>query len=661
METLTFPKSVTQNFAQATRLEWLETNGLGGWASSTICNANTRRYHGLLVAATRPPVGRMVLLSKLDETVVSEGSWHELGCNQFPNAIHPQGHRFLKQFSKGLFPVMEYQVGEIRLQKTIAAVYGENTTLIVYEVLAAPRPFQMELRPFTASRDFHSLSHANDFFRKETTFQDHTLKIHMYDGTPEFFISVPGSRFKKHFEWYYRFEYPVERYRGLDYQEDLLCHGWFHCEMKAGDTLGIIVSTEHPGKRDALELLKKEKQRRFELLQKFSETPAFISTLILAADQFIVRREPRLRSVIAGYHWFADWGRDSMIALPGLCLATGRYDDAKRILSAFAGSISQGMLPNRFPDEGETPEYNTVDATLWFFIATYKYFLYTGDTPFVRRILLPILEEIIQWHDRGTRYNIHVDADGLLTAGAPGVQLTWMDAKVGDWVVTPRQGKAVEVNALWYNALKIFAELSRTFGNTRLHRAYGMRARRVKKRFNEIFWIEEKGYLYDYIDRECRDPAIRPNQLFAISLPFPLLNRKKAASILGVVNNHLFTPVGLRSLSPADPQYQPRYGGDQLSRDGAYHQGTVWSWLLGAYLSAHIWLYGDRGRKTAQRVLNGMEAHLREAGLGTLSEIFDGDPPHRPRGCIAQAWSVSELLRVYFEDLSGRRGRVEST
>jgi predicted glycogen debranching enzyme len=343
-----------------------------------------------------------------------------------------------------------------------------------------------------------------------------------------------------------------------------------------------------------------------------------------------------------------------MIAFPGLSLVTGRFEDGKRILRAFAGSASRGMLPNRFPDAGEEPEYNTVDATLWFFVAVYKYLRATDDGPFVREELMPVLRDILGWHERGTRYGIRRDRDGLLSAGEPGVQLTWMDAKVGDRVVTPRQGKAVEINALWYNALAIYAELAGRFGAEAEQERYRRLARQVRETFVKVFWNEEGGYLYDVVDGEERDITIRPNQIFALSLPFPLLSGEKALRVLSIVEERLYTPVGLRSLDRSDPRYRPRYMGSSSERDGAYHQGTVWSWLLGPLATAQVNVRGpDEGRERARRIIEGVLPHLEEAGIGTVSEIFDAEPPHSPRGCIAQAWSVAEILRAYAEEAGG--------
>ncbi len=646
-----FDKDITQNFAVASNREWLETNGLGGWASSTIAGAHTRRYHGLLVAATQPPVGRMVLLSKLDETIVIAGQRYELGCNRYPGAIHPRGFEHLQRFEKNPFPVFEYAAGGVRLRKTIAAVHGENTTLLLFEVLAAAAAFLLELQPFIAFRDYHSLAHANAALRREANFEDGVLHLQPYAGAPGLFIAVPGSRFAAQPDWYHRFEYALEQERGLDDHEDLFTHGRFTLQLQAGDRLGVIVSTDRPARRDAFALLEKERRRRARLCESLPSQDELLKTLALAADQFVVRRGEALRTLIAGYHWFSDWGRDTMIALPGICLVTGRCEDAKKILRAFAGSTSQGMLPNRFPDAGEQPEYNTVDATLWFFIAIYKYLQATGDARFVCGELIPVLRDILQWHERGTRYHIHVDADGLLSAGEPGVQLTWMDAKIGDWVVTPRSGKAVEINALWYNALMVFAELAQRCGNAQEAQAIAQKATRVQQRFVEVFWNESAGCLYDYVDGEHRDATVRPNQIFALSLPFPLLAGEQAKSVLKIVEEQLYTPFGLRSLARGEPGYRPHYGGDQWSRDSAYHQGTVWSWLLGPLFTAIVRLEGEAGRRRARRMLEDFKPHLLEAGVGTVSEIFEAEPPHAPCGCMAQAWSVAEILRACAEDL----------
>jgi len=616
------------------RREWLETNGIGGYAGSTVCGINTRRYHGLLVAATRPPVGRMVLLSKLDERI----NGADLGANQFPGAVHPRGFELLVAFERGLFPTFEYVAGGVRLRKTIAAIHGENTTIIAYEVVDGSGV--LELRPFIAGRDYHSLMHANDAVNRHARFDDGIFALQPYEGLPALFLSAPGARFDAAPDWYFRFEYAMEIERGLDAHEDLFTPGTLTRRVAKGETFAVIASIDDPRGRDGLALLAAERQRRESLLRNSPRSPR----LALAADQFIVRRGAEGRTIIAGYHWFTDWGRDTMIALPGLCLATGRFEDARRILQAFAESVSEGMLPNRFPDSGEAPEYNTVDATLWFFIAAQKYLDATRDDDFVRRQLLPVLRDIIVWHDRGTRHGIRVDTDGLLLAGNPGDQLTWMDAKIGDWVVTPRHGKAVEINALWFNALMILTNFEHRFGEESDARRIAVAAARARVRFRQLFWNEELGCLYDVVRGEERDASIRPNQIFALSLPHPLLDGVYAEKVLATVEQKLLTPAGLRSLAAGDPRFIGTYIGDQRERDTAYHQGTAWPWLIGPYIAALIRVRGEAGATDARRILKAFEAHLDEACLGSISEIFDGAPPHRPRGCVAQAWSVGALL-----------------
>ncbi len=646
-----FDQSRTQNLSAALRLEWLETNGLGGWASSTIIGAHTRRYHGLLVAAHRPPVGRAVLLSKLDETIEFRKERIELGTNLFPGAIHPEGYQYLQSFSKNLFPTFIYETAGVRLQKIIAAVNGENTTLILYEVLEAPSAFELKLQPFMAGRDYHSLMHANQAINRDVTFENGILASALYENLPGLYLFVPNSTFAINPQWYYRFEYPLEKYRGQDFQEDLFTPGTFMCRLKAGDKLGVIASTTAPAGRDAFDLFQTEKNRRKRLIAHLKVTDEVTETLALAADQFIVKRGEDLKTIIAGYHWFTDWGRDTMIALPGLTLATGRFSDAKKIMRAFARSASKGMLPNRFPDAGEAPEYNTVDATLWFFIAIYKYLRYTNDQRFVKDELMPVLQDIIAWHDRGTRYNIHVDEDGLLYAGQAGVQLTWMDAKIGDRVVTPRTGKAVEINALWVNALAIYAWLSKIFGQIDQAKRFARRTGRVKNRFQEVFWFEKGGYLYDTVDGDIADASIRPNQIIALSLPYPLLDEEKTKRILQIIMDKLYTPFGLRSLAPEDPSYRPAYSGNVSQRDSTYHQGTAWSWLLGPFFTALVRIHGAEGKARARKLFEQLKPHFADAGLGSISEIFDADAPHTARGCIAQAWGVGEILRAYTEDL----------
>jgi predicted glycogen debranching enzyme len=543
----------------------------------------------------------------------------------------------------------------VQLKKTIAMINGENTVVVMYNVLKAANPFTLELLSLLAVRDYHGLAHANEAINPSAAFNNGIFTVTAYPGTPEIFIKVPGAGYAANPCWFYHFNYSVEQERGLDFKEDLFSHGKFTLNLKEGDTLGIIVSDKDPDQYDARQLLAGETARRQALLAA-QPKDEMVQQLVLAADQFIVKKGAELKTVIAGYHWFADWGRDTMIALPGLCLSTGRFDDARKILAAFAAVESMGMLPNRFGGEGDLPEYNNADGTLWFFIAVYKYLQASRDTDFVLQQMLPVLSNIIDWHYKGTRYHIHVAESGLLYAGEQGQQLTWMDAKVGDWVVTPRMGKPVELQALWYNALKIFSALLSEAGRTTESLIINDKAEKMSTVFLEQFWNTGSGYLYDVIDENgMPDASLRPNQLLAISLPFALVQGEQAAAVLKITEEKLYTPVGLRTLPEDDSRFVPVYNGDAYCRDAAYHQGTVWGWLLGPYIDAimavseYRGIDGLAGKEKALKIIADCSHHLQQGCIGTVAEIFDGEAPHHPRGCVAQAWSVSELLRVIKE------------
>ncbi|HKZ81568.1 MAG TPA: amylo-alpha-1,6-glucosidase [Pyrinomonadaceae bacterium] len=642
----------------STSLEWLETNGLGGFSSSTVIGLNTRRYHGLLTAATRPPVGRIVLLSKLEETLVIEGNRYELSANQYSGVIHPQGFFYQIGFRLDPFPVFTYEVEGWRLEKSVFMVQGQNTVVATYELKrhadgGVPGSLKLEIRPLIAFRDYHSTTHENTALNSHVTTEDGITVITPYNDLPSLYFAHDEGEIDPRGYWYRNFHYTLEQERGLDFTEDLFNPFCLTFDLDRYARPRIMASTEPRDVRGAEHHLATERGRR-EHLQTMARAVGeneLVRALTVAADQFIVARGSQ-KTVIAGYHWFSDWGRDTMIALPGLTLTTGRPELARSILGEFAAHVDRGMVPNRFPDAGETPEYNTVDATLWFFEATRALLQYTGDYEFVREKLYDVLIEIIDWHVKGTRYNIHVDADGLLLSGEPGVQLTWMDAKVGDWVVTPRQGKPVEIQALWYNALRVMEQLADKFKNTKLQTKYGAMADCARDSFNALFWNEAKGCLYDVIDGDIRDGSVRPNQIIAISLENSMVSQDRAEKILRVVERELLTPRGLRTLSPQDPKYHGRYEGSPSSRDSVYHQGTVWPWLMGPYITACVKTFGGEvGRKAAAVWLRDFQQHLREAGLGQVSEIFDGDAPYTPRGCIAQAWSVAELLRAAVEDV----------
>ena len=664
------------------RREWLETNGLGGYASSTICGMNTRRYHGLLVAATKPPVGRMVLLSKLEETLTVDGKSYQLSVNQYPGVVHPRGDVYLKQFRADPFPVFLYELDGIQLEKSVFMPHGENSTVIRYEVRGQAGHCTLELRPLIAFRDHHSTTHENGALDPAWHVESGSIRVTPYRGLPSLYLAHDGDEVRESGAWYRNFEFDRERERGLEYREDLFNPCTLVANLSGRARLTVVASTQVHDIRRAGQLRDAELARRARIVEASPGDRPFVRTLVRAADQFLVKRGEG-STVIAGYHWFSDWGRDTMIALPGLTLTTGRPEIARSILLAFAGVVDRGMLPNRFPDSGETPEYNTVDATLWFFEAVRAYLAHTGDLDFVRTNLLTVpdgrgagtpatsgpavstgdcevsgkspaqsalydvLADIVGWHERGTRYGIRVDVDGLLMAGESGTQLTWMDAKVGDWVVTPRRGKPVEIQALWYNALRVMENLAQRL--TRVAEAIHYRelAERAAASFATQFWNSSEGCLYDVVNGDERDAAIRPNQILAVSLPHTMLTKEQGARVVDTVQRHLLTPFGLRTLSPSDPQYQGRYGGGQRSRDGAYHQGTVWPWLMGPFLTAYLEVNGRsaESQEQAAKWLADLSEFIQHQGVGQLPEIFDGDAPHLPGGCIAQAWTVAELLR----------------
>ncbi len=628
--------------------EWLETNGIGGFSSSTVIGLNTRRYHGLLTAATKPPVGRFVLLSKLEETVVIDGRRYELSANQYSGVIHPQGFNYQTGFRLDPFPTFTYEIEGLEIEKSVFMVQGENTTVVQYELkslTANSSDINLEIRPLIAFRDYHSTTHENGALNPNIETEPGQTTFRPYSDLPALHLAHDPAEVDANGFWYRNFQYAVEQERGLDFAEDLFSPCAFTFDLNAESKVSIIASTKRHDVSDADPYRQVEIDRR----TNADKTNRLLASLKTAADQFIVAREDG-NTVIAGYHWFADWGRDTMIALPGLTLVNGRWNVARNILAKFATHVDQGMLPNRFPDAGEAPEYNTVDATLWFFEAARSFLQYTDDYEFVRTELYAVLQDIVNWHVKGTRYQIHVDNDGLLFSGEPGVQLTWMDAKVGDWVVTPRHGKPVEIQALWYNALRVMEWLANKFNDANAARQYSAMADKARTSFNEIFWNDAAGCLYDVVNGETRDASIRPNQVIAISLTNTMVSKERSQSILRVTERELLTPRGLRTLSPSDPNYIGRYEGGPGRRDGAYHQGTVWPWLIGPYITAYVKSFGSKaGREFAATWLENFEPHLREACLGQVSEIFDGDAPHTPRGCVAQAWSVAELLRALAE------------
>ncbi len=644
---ISFDRRTCNDLDAATSREWLETNGIGGFACGTVSGANTRRYHGLLTAAIAPPLGRMRLLSKLEDVVELNGRRFELATNKFEGGVGPKGYLLLKEFRLDPYPVWTYDMHGVEIEKRLVMAHGSNTIACRWKVNGRPNgSFALEVKPLVAFVDYHSLRREDLEAAFGYEIAEGQVTIATRAEEPALHLHHNGIGIEQTGFWYRDFEYDIERERGFDSNEDLFQPFSLRFDLSAGPAT-VIATTENSLvlNFDAIEAA--ERKRRRSIVKKAAVKTDNEKQLVLAADQFIVARGSG-QTVIAGYPWFSDWGRDTMIALNGLTLATGRPEIARGILLEFSKHMSEGMLPNRFPDAGSDAEYNTVDATLWYFEAVRAYIAATGDTAFVRRHLYLKLADIVVWHLHGTRYNIHLDTDGLLYAGTPDVQLTWMDAKYGDQVFTPRTGKAVEIQALWYNALMIMAGLAKEFGDSKDEARYRAMAELCSLSFNGAFWNEEVQCLFDVVDDGTRDPSVRPNQVLAVSLPHSMLDNERSAKVVDRVETDLLTPFGLRSLAPRDEKYRSIYIGSPYDRDSAYHEGPVWAWLIGPFVDAYRRVH-PKGKETERRVteiLSGFTEHLGQAGLGQISEIFDPEPPFAPRGCFAQAWSVAEVLRV---------------
>jgi predicted glycogen debranching enzyme len=627
------------------------TNGIGGYACGTVALANTRRYHGFLMASLAPPVQRTLLAAKIDLSVEYLGLKTDLSANEFADGtISPQGFVHLESFAilEGV-PTWRYAIADALLQQTIFMAQGANTSYLRLELIRGSAPMRVTLKPLVTYRDYHSHGRGVKEFELDSSAQ--ACRIQAFPGARPYRLMVSAGEFTATPEWYWNFWHREEAQRGQDAAEDLFFPGSFSADLSLKVPLFFIATAEPATPTaggDVLQAIRGGTRALSAALPK--NAPAWISTLARASDQFIVRRGAAgsaSLSIIAGYPWFADWGRDAMISLPGLATILGRYDIAANILKTYAQFIDRGMLPNRFPDGGEAPEYNTVDATLWMFHALDDYLQARRD-PELLDGLFPILVGIIHAHVDGTRYGIHVDAkDGLLFAGDGSTQLTWMDAKNGDQVFTPRAGKAVEINALWLNALNVMIRLAGRLHDVTEKRFFEVLLTRGSANF-ERFWNEERACLYDVIDVEGgdgRDDRVRPNQVLAISLPYCALPEAQMRAVVERCGQELLTSHGLRSLSTTSPGYIGHYAGNPYQRDAAYHMGTVWSWLLGPFARAHFRVFGDA--RLAQSLLDPIAEHVNSACLGTVSEIFDGDAPHTARGCFAQAWSVAEILRAW--------------
>ncbi len=630
------------------RREWIETDGLGGFASATASGLRTRRYHALLLAATQPPAGRMVLVNGLDAFVDGPGGSHALSSQRYGgDVIAPDGAGHIAAFDSEPWPHWTFALPEgTRIEHELFVPHGASAVVLVWRRVAG-RAGVLRVRPFLSGRDYHSTHHENPAFRFEPHRNDGRLVFRPYPGVPGVVACASGG-YEHAPDWWRNFLYTAERDRGLDCSEDLASPGVFRFDLASGPAVLVLATEGHEaavlgaaaGAREAAELLRASERRR---------RARFATPLHRAADAYLAKRGAGT-TIIAGYPWFTDWGRDAFIALRGLCLATGRIDAAKDILLEWSGAVSEGMLPNRFADAGSTPEFNAVDASLWYVVAVHETLaalaaarrrISARDRSRLEAAVLAILEG----YAKGTRHGIRGDADGLLAAGEPGVQLTWMDAKIGDHVVTPRIGKPVEVQALWINALAIGSTLDPRWRELK---------ERAQASFAARFWNEQRGCLHDVVDPDHRagaaDGTLRPNQILAVGgLPFPVLEAARARRVVDVVEGRLWTPLGLRSLAPDGPGYRGRYRGGPRERDEAYHQGTAWPWLLGPFVEAWVRVHGggsDARREARERFVAPLTAHLDDAGLGHVSEVADGDLPQEPGGCPFQAWSVGELLRL---------------
>ncbi len=659
-------RDITGEFASAESHEWLCTNGIGGFASGTIAGSLARRYHGLLVAALAPPLGRTLLAAKLDEALTYGGVTWELGANRWQSGtIAPEGHRLIERFRlEAGAPVWTYACADALIEKRVWMEQGANTTYVQYRLLRALEPAGLVVKTLVNYRDYHSTTRA-DGWRMRVDASPDGLVVTAFDGARPLRLLAKAATAEPAHEWYRGFELPRETERGLDHHDDHLHAGTFRATLALDEPLTIVLSAEPAPTVDGESARLGQEKHAARTLARWEKAqsavlpaPAWVRQLVTAADQFVVSRPlpdvPDGLSVIAGYPWFADWGRDTMISLPGLALATGRPEVAGRVLATFARFIDQGMLPNRFPDGTQAPEYNSVDAALWYVEAVRAYHAATGDDALLAR-LYPALSDIIGWYRKGTRYGIGQDeTDGLLRSGEPGVQLTWMDARVDDRVVTPRTGKAVEINALWHNALRAMAGFAQALA--RPADEWKAQADRVATGFDR-FWNHAESCCFDVLDTPAgNDASIRPNQIFAVSLPASPLAPERQRGVVDTCARRLLTSFGLRSLDPRHPDYRGRYQGGPRERDGTYHQGTVWGWLLGPFALAYFKVYGDAG--SARALLEPLGHHLGAYCLGTLGEVFDGDPPHWPGGCPAQAWSVAETLRAWTELAHGPRGRA---
>ncbi len=670
------------SFDEALQKEWLITNGLGSYASSTVIGVNARKYHGLLVAALRPPGDHTVCLAKLDEDIYLDHDVFRLGANEFhDNTIYPQGHHFLKEFSTSPFPTYIYKAQNVKVEKTIFLPHKKNAVVVTYKV-ANQNNTEAKIRifPLLSCRYFHSIvdKRINPLSFKQQQF-DRRIELNFTMPKATIITEVTNGIFVEEPNWVYHLYYRTEALRGETHSDDCYQPGYYEIvvppKLKRNFTVVTAASQNEVETRNILnsvgvsaenckQLLTQELETcnrsltAFYSISERIEANDWLSLICLAIDTFMVHSVNERRSIMAGYYWFGPWGRDTFISLPGLLLVTGRINDARQVLSDFMQYCRDGLIPNFIEDLTGQPVYNTVDGTLWYINAVLQYLKYTGDFDFVRAQLWEKLQSIITFHEKGTAYNIRLDSDGLLAHGS---RLTWMDAFVDGEAVTPREGKAVEIQALWYNALKTMQLLATRFEDVKLAKKYATMAEETHRSFNEKFWNYEKGYLFDVLTETDTDPSFRPNQIIATSLDFSVLAEDRSEHIVDVVQQEFLTPYGLRTLARNDPRYRGTYTGNLRSRDFAYHNGTVWPWLFGPFITAYVKV--KRGASKFEQakdfLLPLFTEQVYQAGLGNLSEIHDAEPPYTPKGCVAQAWSVAEPLRAYIEDVLQIRPKYE--
>ena len=675
MPTVAFQKEAFSNLEETIAKEWLITNGMGGYASSTIPGINTRKYHGLLVAALHPPADRTVCVSKLDEDVIVDDETYRLGSNQFLDTVYPQGYRLISQFSVSPYPRYIYELDNIRISKTIFMPKNKNAITLIYQALnKSASDVIIKLFPLLTCRHFHTvIDRSKNPLTFTTESESREFKIDFLHPQASLICSSTDGKFKETQNMIDRLFYCDDWLRGESYLDDCFQPGFFELQVNSQtqkefavnaavyqdtavanenlSSLGGSIAEINASFNQALTEKRNLLSEFYHLSQKLLKSN-WLKWILIAADSFVVQSLTKRKAVVAGYHWFESWGRDAFISLPGLMLVTGRFCDAKNIFQTYMQYSKDGLIPNYFEDKTENPVYNTVDATLWYFNAIYQYLKYTGDFEFVRVALWDNLKSIIENHQKGTLFNILMNKDGLLSHG-PG--LTWMDAKVGFKEVTPRKGMAVEIQALWYNTLRIMELLANKFGEKDLAIKYGLTADETRRSFNDKFWDSKKACLFDVVDSNGVDSSLRPNQILAVSLDFSMLDHARSLRVVEVVTNELATWCGLRTLSIDDPKFVGKYKGDRSSRDTAYHNGTIWPWLLGPHVTAYVKVndYTRVARNFALKnyILPLFKIGLKHGGMGTINEIYDCDPPNEPRGCISQAWSIAEPFRAYVEDV----------